>query len=188
MEGSGCPETHRKPQAVPIPPPQVSAGSSTTPQRAERCRSREGSNVPHPRDGDSPALTWRRGQPGAGSGTWRNPSLRRARSSLAGKKASALGWEASLQLLSTPGPRFPPTPPALSSSTAVSQRPGTAAFTQGLCLPFGRGQASGSHPGRVCLPARLLRKVARGALSQCWSKGETQAWSCTLTLALQGGQ
>lgn len=170
-EGSGCPETLCQSQTVPAPQVTV-VGTST--QGAKRCQSREGSGVPHPRDGDSPALTWRRGQPGAGSGTWHNPSLQGVQSSLPGRKDSALG-RGGLQLLSTPGHPFPPAPSLLGSSTAVSRRPTTAAFTEGLCLPFGQSQAGGSRPGRVCLPAWLLRKAARGTLSQRWSKGETQA-------------
>jgi len=124
---------------------------------------------PHPRDGGSSALTWRRAQPGAGSGTWRNPSLRGARPSLPGVKDSALGRGG---LCSSSPLQETPSHPA--PSRAQLRHPGTAAFTQGLCLPFGRGPAGGSHPGRVRLPARLLRKAVHGALSQRWSKGETQ--------------
>lgn len=181
MEEWGCPETHRQPQAVPARPKSQREAAHPLGEPKQG-----GFRCPHPGDDGSPALTWRRGQPGAGSGTWHNPSLQGARSSLPGKKDSALGRGGLVQLLSTPGDPFPPAPPRFGFSTAVSQHPGTAAFTQGLRLPFGQDQDGGSRPGRVCLPAQLLRKAARGALSQRWSKGEIQARGCNLTPAPRG--
>lgn len=134
MEGLGCPETHRQPQAVPDPPPRL----STSTQGAKRCQNREGSHVPHPGDSGFPALTWRQGQPGASSGTWHNPSLRGARASLTGRKDSALGRGVSLGN---------PVPPAAQRSTEPAP--------QHCCLYTGAVPALWPGPG--CSGGRLSR-------------------------------
>lgn len=125
------------PRAIPNP--------GLSPKALSGVRAEGDSDVPFLGDGVTPKLTWRQAQPGAGSGTWRNPCQHGTEPGREKASAQATVVSSSPKPLRRPHPNIPLVPALLSRDCAC---------------PLTRDRLEAVS--RVLLPAQLLHKVARG--------------------------